>query len=113
MKTRFARARPAATDSTCSGVRLLFISLFEFTYHFKKAKLCDFHLLERALDAIIGPLEGQDLNRTEPFDRLPPTAEHVADYIARNMSRTLPPTVAMSRVDVTEAPGCVAAWKKS
>jgi 6-pyruvoyltetrahydropterin/6-carboxytetrahydropterin synthase len=70
--------------------------------------LCDFHLLERRLDAILAPWDGRDLNATPPFDRVNPSAEHVALEIARAMAAELPPGVILHRVSVTEAPGCEA-----
>ena len=72
--------------------------------------LCDFHLIERELEGVIDCLRDRDLNRTPPFDRLNPTAEHVARHIGEQLARTLPPGVALKSVSVTEAPGCVATW---
>ncbi len=73
--------------------------------------LCDFHLIERNLDEIIRPYHHNDLNATPPFDRLNPTAEHVAMHIAQELSRRLPKQVRMLRATVSEAPGCKATYR--
>ncbi len=70
--------------------------------------LCDFHVLERMLDAVLGPLHNGTLNETPPFDDINPTAELVAAHIARCMSDTLPSNVTRVAASVTEAPGCEA-----
>jgi len=72
--------------------------------------LCDFHLIERELEGVIGCLRDRDLNRTPPFDRLNPTAEHVARHIGEQLAGVVPPGVVLKSVSVTEAPGCVATW---
>ena len=72
--------------------------------------VCDFHELEARLDDIIRPFEGGDLNATPPFDRVNPTAEHVARHIADALLGTLPDGVRLQRATVTEAPGCRATY---
>ena len=72
--------------------------------------LCDFHVLESALADVLAPFDGGDLNTISPFDQLNPTAEHVARYIAQQMSANLPVGVTVKRVGVTEAPGCCATY---
>ena len=72
--------------------------------------LCDFHLVERRLDDVIKPLTNVDLNATPPFDRVNPTAEHVAKHIADSIVPHLPTGVRLSSVSLTEAPGCVARY---
>ncbi len=74
--------------------------------------LCDFHLIEHELEGVLDPLRDRDLNRTPPFDRLNPTAEHVARDIGTQLARRLPPGVGLKSVSVTEAPGCLARWVK-
>lgn len=73
--------------------------------------LCDFHLIEHKLEAILGGLRDRDLNRTPPFDRVNPTAEKIAHYIADAITPELPDGVSLSRVSVTEAPGCTATYQ--
>ena len=70
--------------------------------------LCDFHALQAALDEIIAPFCNANLNEVEPFTRLNPSAEQVARHIADRLAPALPPGVRLSRVSVTEAPGCEA-----
>ena len=74
--------------------------------------LCDFHELEASLDAVLAGLRDRDLNQTPPFDRVNPTAENVARHIAETLEPALPAAVSLSRVAVTEAPGCTATWKR-
>lgn len=74
--------------------------------------LCDFHLVEEALRGILAPLHNHNLNETPPFDRLNPTAERVSEHIARRLGEALagrlPAGARVTRVSVTEAPGCEA-----
>lgn len=72
--------------------------------------LCDFHEIERALRAVVGPWHGGDLNRSPPFDRLNPTAELVARHIACSVQTRLPTGIQVGSVRVTEAPGCAATY---
>ena len=72
--------------------------------------LCDFHLIERELDRVVGRFNNNDLNSMPPFDRLNPTAEHVAQQIAEALRPALPKNVTLDRVSVTEAPGCAATF---
>ena len=65
--------------------------------------LCDFHDLERAIDAVINPFKGRDLNEIAAFN---PTAENVAKHIAETIE--VPNGVELCSVSVTEAPGCTA-----
>jgi 6-pyruvoyltetrahydropterin/6-carboxytetrahydropterin synthase len=75
--------------------------------------LCDFHMIEQSLEAVLAPLTGVDLNETAPFDTVNPSAEHIARHIARRMVERLPESVILSRVTVTEAPGCRATYRTS
>ena len=70
--------------------------------------LCDFHLLERQLDAVLDPFQTANLNDTPPFNALNPTAENVAMHIAQSMLPSMPDAVTAIIVAVTEAPGCEA-----
>ncbi|RMH26443.1 MAG: 6-carboxytetrahydropterin synthase [Planctomycetota bacterium] len=77
--------------------------------------VCDFHLIERALGDVVGPLRNRPLNETPPFDRLNPTAEHVAWHIGRRLiealADALPAHTRLGAVEVTEAPGCAAVFR--
>ena len=72
--------------------------------------LCDFHALEAAVEAVIAPFHHANLNEVEPFTRINPSAEHVARHIAQRLAGSLPVGVSLSRVSLTEAPGCEATY---
>ena len=74
--------------------------------------LCDFHAVERELERVIAPFHNADLNATPPFDRLNPTAEHVAMHIVETLAPVLPRTLSAVQASVTEAPGCRATYRK-
>ena len=73
--------------------------------------LCDFHELEARLEGAVARLRNVDLNVTEPFDRVNPTAEAVARHLAEVIGPGLPRGVRLQRVQVTEAPGCRATYR--
>jgi 6-pyruvoyltetrahydropterin/6-carboxytetrahydropterin synthase len=73
--------------------------------------LCDFHRLERSVDEVVRPFHNRTLNETAPFDRVNPTAERVAQHIARQVAATLQPGVRLREVRVTEAPHCEACYR--
>ena len=79
--------------------------------------LCDFHTVEGVLGEIIGPFQNQNLNSVQPFDRINPSAENVARYIAEDLQRrlgdALAPHARVASVSVTEAPRCVATYRVS
>lgn len=78
--------------------------------------VCDFHLVEAALNDIIAPFVNNDLNATPPFDSLNPTAEHIAqhigDQLAERLDDKLPKSARVAWVSITEAPGCVATYRR-
>lgn len=77
--------------------------------------LCDFHTVEGALREIIRPFHNQNLNDTPPFDRVNPTAERIAEYIAielgNALNQALAPHARVAAVRVTEAEGCAAIFR--
>lgn len=73
--------------------------------------VCDFHMLENALDDVLDPFRDSNLNETPPFDSVNPTAENVAGHIAAMLDSSLPETVSAITVAVTEAPGCEARYR--
>ncbi len=75
--------------------------------------LCDFHALQAAIDEIIAPFRNANLNETEPFTRLNPSAEQVVRHIADRLAASLPPGVRLARVSITEAPGCQATYVRA
>lgn len=72
--------------------------------------LCDFHVIERDVDAVIKRFDNGDLNATPPFDRVNPTAERVAEHIGEEVAKRLPARVRLVRTTVSEAPGCRASF---
>lgn len=60
----------------------------------------DFHLLERLVDALIGPMHNHHLNDLTPFADANPSAEGVAVHIASGLS--LPPGIRLVSVEVWE-----------
>jgi 6-pyruvoyltetrahydropterin/6-carboxytetrahydropterin synthase len=77
--------------------------------------LCDFHAVESALRELIAPFHNRNLNETAPFDRLNPTAENIARYLATELAARLAPLLpagaAISALRITEAPGCAAIYR--
>jgi 6-pyruvoyltetrahydropterin/6-carboxytetrahydropterin synthase len=72
--------------------------------------LCDFHEVQRRLDDALATLRDADLNETPPFRELNPTAENVARHLHEAVAAGLPEGVSLTRVEVTEAPGCTATY---
>lgn len=72
--------------------------------------LCDFHMLEAALNEIVSPFQTADLNASPAFAGMNASAEHVARHIGEELVARLPQGVRLQRVSVTEAPGCRAGW---
>lgn len=69
----------------------------------------DFHLVEQHLESVLAPLEHADLNRLDVFLDRNPTAEVVARHVFDELQSRSIGTV--SRVEITEAPGCVAVYE--
>ncbi len=72
--------------------------------------LCDFHVIERDIDAVIRRFDNHDLNVMPPFDRINPTAERVAQHIGEEVAKKLPARIRLLRTTVSEAPGCKASF---
>ena len=76
--------------------------------------LCDFHAVEAALEGILNPWRHAHLNEAEAFADVEPTAELVAkvipDRLAEALGDRIPADARVSRVCITEAPGCVATY---
>ena len=72
----------------------------------------DFHELERIAAAVVGELDGTHLNDLDAFATTNPSAERVAEHLYRRIAGQLPEPdrVTLSRVTVTEAPGCRASY---
>ncbi len=72
--------------------------------------LVDFHLVEKALEAAVAPYRGRTMNGTPPFDRCHPTAERLAEHVARTLAPAIPEGCTLAAVSVEEAPGCIARY---
>ncbi len=85
--------------------------------------LWDFHALHADLVTIIAPFRNANLNETQAFREVNPSAEEVARHIGVRLAASLRerldryPSTPWSRglrvasVEVTEAPGCVAVYR--
>src|SRR5437016_2331088 len=63
--------------------------------------LTDFTAVQRALEAILQPLDHTNLNETPPFDRENPSAENIAVYIGQQLAkRWREPGVSIASVTV-------------
>ena len=71
----------------------------------------DFAQAQSSLQSVVAQLHHTDLNRYEAFSGRNPTAEVVAKHVFdRMVAKGLSTT---HRVEVTEAPGCVAAFERA
>lgn len=82
--------------------------------------LWDFHALHADLEDVIRPFRNTNLNETQAFREIAPSAEQVAHHIGVRLTERLatrlaryPKTewssgVRIASVEVTEAPGCAA-----
>jgi 6-pyruvoyltetrahydropterin/6-carboxytetrahydropterin synthase len=69
----------------------------------------DFHALHAQVEAILAPFRNRHFNEVPPFDRLSPTAEHIARHVAASLA--LPTDVRLRRVELLESPGCWAIYE--
>lgn len=72
--------------------------------------LVDFHAMEHHLDAVLAPFANRSFNDVAPFDRINPSAELIAQFIATSMGHRVPRGVRVLSATVTEAPGCAATY---
>lgn len=70
----------------------------------------DFHELERIVDGVLSPLRDADFNEHAMFADVNPTAERVAELVYKAIGPQLSDGVRLTRVTVTEAPGCRASY---
>lgn len=66
----------------------------------------DFKEVKDLLNRVLDRLDHRYLNEVEPFDRLNPTTEHIAEYVARELSGQLPEPVRVSSVTCWESDNC-------
>lgn len=72
--------------------------------------LTDFVALKRRLDGLLAELHDRNLNDQPMFERRNPSAEHVAEYVARRLADAAGPAVRLHCVEIEEAPGCIARY---
>jgi 6-pyruvoyltetrahydropterin/6-carboxytetrahydropterin synthase len=70
----------------------------------------DFAEVDKALRAIADELQGKDLSALEAFSRHSPTAERLAEHLARELQKRLDKGNLLYCLSVTEAPNCKAAF---
>ncbi len=74
--------------------------------------LMDFGDLKRLLKEILEYLDHKFINELEPFDKLNPTSEAIARYIAEQVQARLDMGVAVNRVTVWESERCRATYRR-
>ena len=70
----------------------------------------DFGDVKRHIGETIDAVDHHCLNELAPFEAQNPTTENIARYIYRELGRSLPPRVQVSRVTVWETDHCGAAY---
>jgi 6-pyruvoyltetrahydropterin/6-carboxytetrahydropterin synthase len=74
--------------------------------------VCDFHVVEAALQQVVARFRNVNLHDVRPFDVINPTAELVAKHIFDSMEEALkgklPSSAWMAQVRLTEAENCIA-----
>lgn len=72
----------------------------------------DFHELASKLKQVIGPLDGKNLGQTPMGQQYAnASAEHVAEWIARQLQAELPPGVTLAWLRISEAENCWAIYQ--
>ncbi len=69
----------------------------------KTGMAMDFTDIKDLLDMVIAKLDHSYLNETPPFNKTNPTAENIAEYIFRQLSKQLPKGVKTFEVEVWES----------
>jgi len=79
--------------------------------------LCDFHEVERALQAIVATMHNNDLNTHAAFRDHNASAElvakHIFDELDRALDAKIKPRAGVSAVRVTESVGCAATYRRA
>jgi len=76
----------------------------------KNELVMDFEELKSMLDSILQDFRGQRLESLGIFEQLNVSAETIARTIYEKLAPTLPVSVRLNAVEVTEAPGCRARY---
>ena len=77
----------------------------------EKGMVIDFHDAESSLKAVLAQLHHTDLNSHQAFAGALPTAEIVAKYVFDQLRAS--GLAAVCRIEVAEAPGCIAIYESS
>ncbi|OGO06786.1 MAG: 6-carboxytetrahydropterin synthase QueD [Chloroflexi bacterium RBG_13_56_8] len=72
---------------------------------------CDFTVLKRELDVVLGRYDHQNLNETPPFDHVNPSAENIARTIYQDLKERLPGS-GLSYVEAWESPDAWATYSE-
>ena len=62
----------------------------------------DFKDLKELSESVIMPFDHQSLNDVPPFDKINPTAEHIAQYFYTKIAKELPQNISMSKISIWE-----------
>ncbi len=68
----------------------------------------DFKEIKEKLRDVILPFDHQNLNEIPPFDKIPPTSEHIAFYIFETLKKTI---LSLYEVRVSEKEGRWASYR--
>ncbi len=75
--------------------------------------LCDFKFIKDTLHAILDNFDHRYVNDVPPFDKVNPTAEHLARVILCELERQLPQGLKLSQVAVWESPAACVTFRRS
>ena len=74
--------------------------------------LCDFKSVKTALHDILDNFDHRCVNDVPPFDKLNPTAEHLARVVFFELECRLPQGVSLTRVAVWESPAACVVFRR-
>ena len=73
--------------------------------------LYDFKDVKRDLHAVLDNFDHRCVNEVPPFDRLNPTAEHLARVVFHELAATLPAHLALKEVSIWESPAAKVTYR--
>jgi len=79
----------------------------------KMGLLIDFNRLKIMVESITAGLTGTQLEKTPDFAHINSSAENVARFIYERLEKSLDRGLMLDYIEVTEAPGCRARYKKT
>ena len=69
-----------------------------------KIGICfDFKSLKQIIESVIEPLDHQNLNAIEPFNKQNPTAENISFHLYHSIKEKLPDEIKMHQITVWES----------